>query len=151
MIRVTISCHHHHQLFKVVIMCHGSIFWSSPYSRGWECDNPNVDPMSTSGVSNPLICFPDPLPWSKDQCKCVQCNVIEEVQCTVCCSAVLYIIQCSVGGTMKDQLESTSGLVRGTHVPPKTPQAPPVTMHSNRHGATTILGITSYFCAAAHI
>ena len=38
-------------------------------------------------------------------------------------SAVLYTIQCSVGGTMKDQLESTSGLVRGTHVPPKTPQA----------------------------
>ena len=94
----------------------------------------------------------DMLPWSTAWLwRSVQVCAVQCDRGGAMYSAVLYTIQCSVGGTMKDQLESTSGLVRGTHVPPKTPEAPPVTMHSNRHGATTILGITSYFCAAAHI
>ena len=105
--------HHHHNISMPILFIESQINHDDHISWGeWENENPDVDPMSTSGVwSLPT----DMLPWCK-------------LGVALNTSAVLYMVQhtmqCSGGGgdNERSTLGTTSSLVRGAHVPRRPPR-----------------------------
>ena len=106
--------HHHHNISMPILFIESQINHDDHISWGeWENENPDVDPMSTSGVSSLPT---DMLPWCKLG---VALNI----------SAVLYMVQhtmqCSGGGGGQWKINSgddVKSCQRGARAP-KTPQA----------------------------
>ena len=72
--------------------------------------------------------------WMATHCSATHCGAFESSSAVWFPELQLFsAAECGDGGTMKDQQEGMSSLVRGTHVPVRPPIGPQATMGSNGH------------------
>ena len=72
--------------------------------------------------------------WMATHCSATHCGAFESSSAARFLEVQLFsAAECGDGGTMKDQQEGMSSLVRGTHVPVRPPIGPQATMGSNGH------------------